>query len=89
MFDPWVSKSPWRKKGQPTPVFLPGKFHGQRGLAVYSPQGLHIELDTTETEQALTGHSDAGKKILKSEISGLKSGMEIISFYHSDLEVIR
>ena len=28
------------------------------------------------------------KKILKSEISGLKSGMEIISFYHSDLEVI-
>ena len=29
-FDPWVSKIPWRRKGQPTPVFLPGKSYGQR-----------------------------------------------------------
>ena len=29
-FNPWVRKIPWRKKSQPTPVFLPGKFHGQR-----------------------------------------------------------
>ena len=28
-FDPWVRKSPWRKKRQPTPVFLPGKFCSQ------------------------------------------------------------
>ena len=27
-FDPWVGKIPWRRKWQPTPVFLPGKFHG-------------------------------------------------------------
>ena len=27
--DPWVGKIPWRRKWQPTPVFLPGKFHGQ------------------------------------------------------------
>ena len=59
-FDPWVSKIPWRKKGQSTPVFFPGKFHGQRGLVVFSPQGLHVELDTMETEQTLTGHPDAG-----------------------------
>ena len=26
----------WRRKWQPTPVFLPGKFHGQRSLAGYS-----------------------------------------------------
>ena len=32
-FHPWVAKIPWRRKGQPTPVFLPGKFHGQRSLA--------------------------------------------------------
>jgi len=25
-FDPWVGKIPWRRKWQPTPVFLPGKF---------------------------------------------------------------
>ena len=28
---------PWRRKWQPTPVFLPGKSHGQRSLAGYSP----------------------------------------------------
>ena len=27
-FNPWVGKIPWRRKWQPTPVFLPGKFHG-------------------------------------------------------------
>ena len=31
-FDPWVRKIPWRRKWQPTPVSLPGKSHGQRGL---------------------------------------------------------
>ena len=31
-FSPWVGKIPWRRKWQPTPVFLPGKSHGQRGL---------------------------------------------------------
>ena len=36
-FDPWVGKSPWRRKWQPTPVFLPGKSHGQRRLAGCSP----------------------------------------------------
>ena len=39
--------SPQRRKWQPTPVFLPGKFHGQRSLAGYSPWGCK-ELDTTE-----------------------------------------
>ena len=28
-FNPRVEKIPWRRKWQPTPVFLPGKFHGQ------------------------------------------------------------
>ena len=32
-FDTWVRKNPWRKKQQPTPVFLPGEFHGQRSKA--------------------------------------------------------
>ena len=46
-FDPWVGKIPWRSKRQPTPVFLPGEFHGQRGLAGYSPWGCK-ESDTIE-----------------------------------------
>ena len=29
----------WRRKWQPTPVFLPGKSHGQKNLVGYSPQG--------------------------------------------------
>ena len=46
-FDSWVGKIPWRRKWQPTPVFWPGEFHGQRSLVSYSPWG-HKELDTTE-----------------------------------------
>ena len=37
----------WRRKGQPTPVFLPGEFHGQRSLASHCPWGLK-ELEMTE-----------------------------------------
>ena len=33
--DPWVRKIPWRRKWQPTPVFLPGKLHGQKNLTGY------------------------------------------------------
>ena len=36
-FHPWVWKIHWRRKWQLVPVFLPGKFHGQRSLAVYTP----------------------------------------------------
>ena len=35
----WVGKIPWRRKWQPTPVFLPRKSHGQRSLAGYGPRG--------------------------------------------------
>ena len=37
----------WRRKWQPTPVFLPWKFHGLRSLVGYSPWG-RKESDTTE-----------------------------------------
>ena len=54
-FDPWVRKIPWSRKWQPTPVFLPGKFHGQRSLVGYSPWGqtrlstaLHFTPGSTE-----------------------------------------
>ena len=39
-FNPWIGKIPWSRKLQPTPVFLPGKFHGQRNLLGYSPKSL-------------------------------------------------
>ena len=44
---PGLERFPWSRKWQPAPVFLPGKFHGQRSLAGYSPWG-HKNSDTTE-----------------------------------------
>ena len=46
-FDPRVGKIVCRRKWQPTPVLLPGKFHGWRNLIGYNPWG-HKESDTTE-----------------------------------------
>ena len=57
-FDPSVRKIPCRRKLLPTPVFLPGKFLGQRRLVGYSPWG-HKGSDTTEhtCRQTQTGLS--------------------------------
>ena len=46
-FNPWMEKIPWKRRWQPTPVFLPGKSHGQKSLAEYSPWG-HKESDRTD-----------------------------------------
>ena len=53
-FNPCLGKIRWRRKWQPTPVFLPGEPHGQRSLAGYSPWGCR-ESDTTE-QLSLTQH---------------------------------
>ena len=36
-FSSWIGKIPWRRKWQSMPIVLPGKSHGQRSLAGYSP----------------------------------------------------
>ena len=63
-FDPWVGNIPWRRKWQPTLVFLPGESLGWRSLAGYSPRG-YKELDTTErlhfTSLLLSSGSSEGK----------------------------
>ena len=46
-FSLWVGKTVWRRKWQPTPVFLSGKSLRQRSLAGYSPWG-RKELDVTK-----------------------------------------
>ena len=50
-FDLWVAKIPWRRRWQPTPVSLPGKSHGQRRLAGYSPWGHKRVGHTLATKQ--------------------------------------
>ena len=47
VWSPGQEDSPVEGNWQPTPVFSPGKFHGQRSLVGYSPWG-HKESDTTE-----------------------------------------
>ena len=83
-FDPWVEKIPLRRIQQPTPVFLPGESHGQRGLAGYSlrncnPWG-HKEMDMISDKigRALTGliasspvHSAPVNKLKPSLLQGL------------------
>ena len=51
-FNPWVGKIPWSRKWQPTPVFLPGKFHAQRRLAGCRPWGRR-EPDTAEQTHSM------------------------------------
>ena len=46
-FDPWVGKIPWRRKRQPTSVFLPGESQ-ERGSLVGCCLWGHTESDTTE-----------------------------------------
>ena len=45
---PGWGRFPWRRKWQPTPVFLPGESHGQKSLVGYTVQKV-AESDTTET----------------------------------------
>ena len=54
-FNPWVGKIPQRRKWQPAPVVLPGKFHGQRSLAGCSPWGPKIVRDDLATKQQQQG----------------------------------
>ena len=44
-FDPWVDKIAWRRVWQPTPVSLPGEFHGQSSLVGSSPWGYRVGQD--------------------------------------------
>ena len=53
LFHSWVRKVPGKRKWQLTPVFLPGKAHGQRSLEGYSPWD-HKESDPTERQSAIT-----------------------------------
>ena len=51
----------WRRKWQPTPIFLPGKSHGQRSLVGYSPWGCK-ESDMTEHTGKISMHQRRNEK---------------------------
>ena len=60
-FNPWVRKITWRRKWQPNPLFLPGKSHGQRSLAGYSPW----DLKESEMTQQISPHANLAPRSLK------------------------
>ena len=66
----------WRRQWHPTPVFLPGKSHGQRSLEGCSPWG-RTELDTTEMTAAAAHTSKIMLKILQTRLQRyMKVGLE-------------
>ena len=81
-FDPWDGKIPWRSKWQPAPVFLPGKSHGQRSLAGYSPWDCK-ELDRIQCACARAHTHTQTFNIYQVLISRL------YSFYNNNLKVSR
>ena len=64
-----VRKIPWRRKWQPTPVFLPGESHGQGSLAGYSLWG-RKESDTTEQVSTQLEHKLVEIQVIASTIKG-------------------
>ena len=77
--DPWVQKIPWRRTWQPTPVFLPGEFHGQWSLAGYSPRG-HTESDVTEVTRHTSPATPQTPQVL--------SFLQVATTCHSAFNVI-
>jgi len=50
-FDPWVQEIPWKRKWQPTPVFLPREPQGKKNLGGYSPWGCRISHNLAVEQQ--------------------------------------
>ena len=78
----WVGKFSWRRKWQPTLVFLRGEFHGQRSLEGYRSQ-CHKKSDTTE-QLTLTFKVMSWKLVTWAKFPGATSFMHSVSaMYHN------
>ena len=68
-FNPWVRKDPWSKKWQLTPIFLPGKFHGQKSLVGYHPWGTKIQTGPSERTHTHIQFSPKSNWVCDEELS--------------------
>ena len=84
-FNPWLGKTPWRRKGPLTPVFLLGQSHGQRSLTIYSPWG-RKESDTTER---LSMHTPSYKWSFNSVESFSLGMISKVSFHIKSMNFLR
>ena len=80
-FHTWVGKIPWRREWRSTPVFLPGKSHGQRSLTGYSSWG-RTEWERTERGTLSLFFSQVNKfyYFISSNVPGKESGAFILSY---------
>ena len=70
----WVQslgKIPWRRKWQPTPVFLPGEFHEQRSMVDYSPWGGRVGQDWVTTLKVIRDLKSKYRWLTQSVIRGI------------------
>ena len=69
-FNLWVRKISWNGKWQPTPEFLPGKFHGQRGLVGYSPWGATVHVVTKSWTRLSTHTQCVFGMVFRAQLKG-------------------
>ena len=73
-----MGKIPWRRKWLPTPVFLPGIYHGQRNLVGYTVCGGCKESDTIDYMGACTHtHTHTHTHAHTHSIMGKRRGNEV------------
>ena len=96
-FDPWVGKIHWRRKRQPTPVFLLGLSYGQKSLEGCSPWG-HNESDLTQThtepkkrgsEKSILGNGVGDGAQTKSPVSWGRREKGLVPFITSGSPISR
>ena len=80
-FNPWVRKIPWRREQQHTPVFLPGKLHGQRSLQGCSPQRVRHDL-VTKQKRKKTERKLLWNLSLQPNLSQCQDLISSFFFYH-------
>ena len=72
----------WRRKWQPTPVFLPGKSHGQRSLEGYSPWGRRVRHNLATKQQTTTTTCHITHLELQSGLLNIRCGEGLNFFSH-------
>ena len=82
-FYPWVGKIPWRRKWQPTSIFLPGESYGQGSLEGYSPYGCK-ELDLTEVTEV--AHTVSGPVLSTLDASENLTNIPVVMSLYSQVD---
>ena len=81
-FEPWVTKIPWRRKWQPSPAFLPGKYQRQRNLVGCSPWGgkkLDITYSLNNTNNVNCSHQSSPNTNVLFRLTPMVKGASLVA----------